>query len=251
MTTKKISEAELKGKEVLAVGYKAVKYDGKTNQGGYCYGERGSEIVGMVHTVDGDIKECSWGLHFSKDPADVFNFYEPLGYNRYFKVEAYDECFDAKDGRKSVAKTIKFVEEYDLMQFVKLIKNYDRSVSYSNAVSYSYAVYKSEAVKNCIFCYEIECVKYRVFNKEVSAERFNDIYKEIKSFGYFPKYDNFYDLKGDKYWWALCFPELMKVDNATAWSKMPKEMDEYIRALPEFDEDIYKKITGNEENNHD
>ena len=43
----------------------------------------------------------------------------------------------------------------------------------------------------------------------------------------------------------------MKVDNATAWSKMPKEMDEYIRALTEFDEDVYKKIIGNEENNHE
>ena len=63
--------------------------------------------------------------------------------------------------------------------------------------------------------------------------------------------NNFYDLKGIKDWWALCFPELMKVDNATAWSKMPKKMDEYIRALPEFDEDVYKKIIGNEENNHE
>lgn len=45
-------------------------------------------------------------------------------------------------------------------------------------------------------------------------------------------------------WWALCFPELMTVDTKTAWSKMPKEMEEYIRSLPEFNEKIFNEITG-------
>ena len=98
-----------------------------------------------------------------------------------------------------------------------------------------------------MFCFDIEGAKNRIFNKRVTKERFEDVYRKIRSFGFFPKYDNFYDLKGNKEWWTVCFPELMTVDNATAWSKMPKEMDEYIRALPEFSERIYKKIIGNED----
>ena len=247
MKTYTINEKDLEGKKVLAVGYKAIKYNGKTLQGDYCYGEKDSDIVGSIHTVDGVIKECGWGLHFSKDPAYVFNFYEPLGYNRYFKVEAYEECKDSNDGFKSVAKTLKFVEEYDLIQFIDIIKSYDRSaVSDSSAVSGSYAVYESEAVKNCLFCYGIECSKHKIFNKLVDENRYNEVHKRLLSFNYYPKYDNFYDLKGDKEWWSIAFPELMTVDNATAWGKMPKEMDEYIRSLPEFDEEIYKKITENE-----
>ncbi len=261
MKTYTLTENKIAGKAVLATGYKAIKYNGKTMQGDYSYGSENAEIVGTIHTVDGNISECRWGLHFSKDPAYVFNFYEPLGYNRYFKVEAYEECIDSKDGLKSVAKTLKFVEEYDIMEFIEQIKEFDRSsnavsdsnavscsnaVRDSNAVSDSYAVYKSEAVKNCIFCHSIECAKYHIFNKEVTQERFNEIYRKVCAFGYFPKYDNFYDLKGNKEWWAVCFPELMVVDNATAWSKIQREMVEYLRGLPEFDEEIYKKITGNE-----
>ena len=63
-----------------------------------------------MHSVDGTLAECRWGLHFSKDPANVFNFYKPLGYNRYFKVAAYDEILETEDGLKTVAKTLKFVE---------------------------------------------------------------------------------------------------------------------------------------------
>lgn len=252
MKTYQLTRSDLEGKKPIAVGYKAVKYDGKTAQGSYCYGAEDTEIVGTIHTVDGDIKECKWGLHFSVDPAYVFNFYKPLGYNRYFKVEAYDEATEAKDGFKSVARTLKFVEEYDLMEFIEIIKGFVRAVGYSNAVrssnavSDSNAIYNSEAVKNCLFCYGVEGAKYKLFNKKIKKNRFDEVYNKILSFGFFPKYDNFYDLKGDKEWWAVCFPKLMNVDNATAWSKMPKEMDEYIRSLPEFNEKIYLKIIGDE-----
>ena len=82
-----------------------------------------------------------------------------------------------------------------------------------------------------------------VFNKKVTEERFNEIYHKIKSFGYNPRWDNFYELKGNKEWWAMAFPELMTVDNKTAWSKMPDEMKEYIKSLPEYSERIFNAIT--------
>ena len=270
MKTIKIEKNKIKDLTILAEGYKAVKYDLSTNgRSDFRYGEKGEDIVGTVWEVDGDIKECKWGLHFSKDPADVFNFYEPLGYNRYFKIRAYGDIKDSEDGRKTVARIIEFVEEYDIMQYIKLIKSYDRSVTTnssavsdssavrgSSAVSYSYAVsdssavrdsyaiYKSEAIKNCIFCHGIEGKKYYLFNKKIKKDRFDEVLAKINSFNYFPKYDNFYELKGNKEWWSIAFPELMSVDNATAWSKIPKEMDEYIRSLPEFNEKIYNKIVG-------
>ena len=275
MKTEKIAREEIAELEVLAEGYKVVKHDLSTNgTSKFRYGQKGENIVGTVWKCDGDITECRWGLHFSKDPANVFNFYEPFGYNRYFKVRAYGKVEDAQDGMKTVAQIIKFVEEYDVMQYIEIIKKFDRSVksddisvsysnavsdsyavrssyavSYSNAVSDSYAIYKSEAVKNCLFCYGIEAKKHCLFNQSVKKERFEEVHKKILSFNYFPKYDNFYDLKGNKEWWTLAFPDLMSVDNATAWSKMPKEMDEYLRSLPEFNEKIYLKITGNERRN--
>ena len=52
-----------------------------------------------------------------------------------------------------------------------------------------------------------------------------------------------YELKGNKEWWAIAFPELIHHDTKTAYSSMPKEMKEYIQSLPEYDEEIFKKIT--------
>ena len=100
-----------------------------------------------------------------------------------------------------------------------------------------------EAIKNGLFCHKKEGAKYVLFNKKVLKARFEEVYKKIKSFNFTPKWDNFYDLKGNKEWWVICFPELMSVDNKTAWSKIPPEMVEYIKSLPEYNEKIFKAIT--------
>ena len=98
--------------------------------------------------------------------------------------------------------------------------------------------------KECIFCYDIESLKYGLFNKKVSKDRFNEVKEKINIYNYKPQYTNFYELKGNREWYTIAFPELMNVDDKTAWSKMPKEMKEYIQRLPEYDEEIFNKITG-------
>ena len=252
MKTFKISKDEIQGLEPLAEGYKAVKWDLSTNgEKEFTYGKIGEDIVGTVWKSDGDIQECKWGLHFSKDPANVFNFYEPLGYNRYFKVKAYEKVIDTADGLKSVAQIIEFIEEYDIMGFVAEIKRFDRkgdAVSYSNAVRWStavngsYGILNCEAVKNCIFCYKKDAIKYYIFNKKVLKDRFNEVYKKILKFNFRPEYMNWDEMKGNKEWWAFNFERLAINDNP--WSSMPEEMLEYIKALPEFNENVFNKITG-------
>ena len=254
MKTYEVKKEELKNVKPICYGYKAIKWDSSTLQGDFNYGKN---PVGKVFKVDGDISECSLGLHFSKDPAYVFNFYEPLGYNRYFKVAAYEKTKDSKDGFKTVAQCIEFVEEYDLMEFIDLIKKYDKSsVSWSNAVSESSAVRNSNAVSNsygvidctgiymCAFCIGLRGGSYMLFNKQVPQDRANSVIEKIRSFRWYPKFENWYDIKGNKEWWAFCFPKLKNVDNDVAWSKMPEEMFEYIKNLPEFDEEVWAKITG-------
>ena len=360
MKTYEISRDEIKGLEPIAEGYKAIKYDGGTKQD-FKYCEKGENLIGRIFKVDGDISACAWGLHFSKDPADVLNFYNPLGYNRYFKVRAYEKVIDCLDGLKSVAQCIEFCEEYDVLDYIELIKMFDRptnaaidsnavnysdtvrcsdavnssvavngsdavsdsnaviysdavsgsvavngsdavsdssavtgssavvcsdTVSDSSAVSYSSAVVCSDAVRrsdavrssnavNCsnsvscsnavscsvavsdsyglreceaikfgIFCYKKEGAKYVAFNKKITKNRFEEIYQRIRGFGFYPHFDNSYDLRGDKEWRTIAFPELVGVDNKTAWSKMPKEMRDYIESLPEYDEEIFNAIIG-------
>ena len=260
MSTYEIDRKEIEGLEPVAVGYKAVKWDTGTQQN-FKHGEVGEDLTGKIFKVDGDISACSWGLHFSKDPANVFNFYEPLGYNRYFKVRAYGKVID-HDGTKSVTSILEFIEEYDLMQFIDIIKRFDRSssnsygicngsgISNSSGISNGYGIVdcygisKCTALKNCIFCAEIEAKQYYAFNKKIKKERFNEIYSKLRSFNWWPNFNNFYDIKGNKEWWAVCFPQLKDVDNDIAWGKMPPEMLEYIKSLPECDEAVFLKVTG-------
>ena len=304
MNTYEISREELANEKPVVYGYKAIAWDGGT-QRAFRYGaEAGENLIGRVWKVDGGIKECSWGLHFSEDPAYVFNFYEPLGYNRYFKVAAYGDVI--KNDYKSVASTLEFVEEYNLIEYINIIKRYDRSstavsnstavsdsnavccstavgnstaVGYSNAVSnstavsdsaavsnsdavcnstavgYSTAVNNSNAVsysfgiRNCcgafesLFCAGKNGICRYIFNKKSTKKRVDEITKNLKKFGWVPSFSNWYDIKGDKAWWAFCFPQLRCVTNADVWARIPAEMLEYIKSLPEFDEAVWKKIT--------
>ena len=92
------------------------------------------------------------------------------------------------------------------------------------------------------FCVNKNGISYCLFNNQSTKERCQEVMDKLNSFDWYPKWHNMYDLKGNKEWWAVCFPELAEVDNATAWSTMPKEMLEYIKSLPEFDEEVFNKI---------
>ena len=97
-----------------------------------------------------------------------------------------------------------------------------------------------------LFCLKQSGISFRIFNKRVKKQRAEEVISQIKRFGFYPKWTNIYELKGNMDWWKVCFPELVEVDAKTAWSKMPLEMKEYIKSLPEYDEKIFKEITEGE-----
>ena len=241
-----------KAGEFICEGYKAISWDSSTEgDSSFRYGEEGENLIGKIFTVDGNIEECKWGLHFSKDPAHVFNFYEPLGYNRYFKIKAYGKAIDAKDGFKTVAQTVEFVEEYDLMNFIDVIKRFDRKEKGSyiyggsdiSGGSYCFGVRNCKGIYNCAFCVNKNGIANRLFNKESTEERCREVIEKLQSFGWHPEFMNWSEVKGDKDWWAFCFPKLEEVSNKAAWTKMPKKMLKYIKSLPEYDEEVFKEIT--------
>ena len=85
---------------------------------------------------------------------------------------------------------------------------------------------------------------FYIFNKKSNKERIDEILNELKRFKYVPKWHNILALKGDKEWWEVCFPKLKEASEEVAWADMPKEMEDYIRSLPEFNEEIFNEITG-------
>lgn len=82
------------------------------------------------------------------------------------------------------------------------------------------------------------------FNKKITEERFNEIYGKLCSFGWYPKFNNSEELKGNLEWYETNIPAIVWVDNKRAWSFMPEEMKRYIQSLPEYNEKLFNKITG-------
>ena len=268
MKTNRITEKEIEGMEPLAVGYKIFKPDWKANNG-YCYADENGEVLNSIHTVDGDISECRWGLHFSKKPQDCFNFYESVQWNRFAKVEAYGECFDSYNGDKSVAKIIKIVKTYTFNEFIGLIQqslqsngvnnsdgvnnskgvswsygvSWSNGVSCSNGVNYSYGITKCDGISRSIFCYKKSGTLY-LFNEKTTQERYNKVMSKIQTFCWYPKFNNAEELKGNREWFVTNIPDIVSVPNEVAWSFMPKDMKEYLQSLSEYSEKVFKKVTG-------
>ena len=117
-----------------------------------------------------------------------------------------------------------------------------------------FGVVNSKFVSNCLFCYGIDNSHYMLFNKPVSKIKFNKVYNKLKEFKWFPKFTNGDQLYFEDYWdentqnisisaWEYV-RKFREIDNKTAWEKMPQELKQYIQSLPEYDEIIFNKITG-------
>lgn len=274
-TTRRINPETLEGKEPLATGYKIFNRDW-TGYDNYCYADEDGNVEGSVHTVTGSIGRCEWGLHFSKDPFDTMKYKDLIQWNRFAKVEAYDEISD--EGDKTVCRTLKVVKVLSFDEMADEIERYQKNISdgygisngygirngygisSGHGISYgygirngygigdSYGVYfskfccKCEGISRCIFCYGTTG-KFMIFNKPVTEERFNEVWAHLGD--WYPNYTNAEELKnksGGK-WECTPAPEIKGRTTKEAYSEMPEELRDYIKSLPEYDEGIFKKIT--------
>lgn len=99
-----------------------------------------------------------------------------------------------------------------------------------------------EGVSCCIFCYHTTG-KLKLFNKDIPIGRFEKVMYDLISYGWYPKFTNAYELKGEKDWQEVYAPGIIGVSAKEAWKDIPPKMKEYIQSLPEYDEEIFRKIT--------
>ena len=84
-----------------------------------------------------------------------------------------------------------------------------------------------------------------LFNKPITKERFNEVNEKLG--GWYPKFTNAEELKekyGNEEWRATPAPAITGRTAKEAYAKMPTELVEYIKSLPEYDDEIFRKITG-------
>ena len=84
-----------------------------------------------------------------------------------------------------------------------------------------------------------------LFNKPITEERFNEVNEKLC--GWYPKFTNAEELKekyGNEEWRATPAPAIMGRAAKEAYAEMPSGLVEYIKSLPEYDDEIFRKITG-------
>ena len=258
----------IEGKEPLAKGYKIFNWDW-TGRGDYCYADADGKVEGGIHTVDGDISACEWGLHFCKNPLDCMRFYAPVQWMRFAEVTAFDEIHDADDG-KTVARTLRIDKVLTWSEYVeacktvpqKLMQNADgvanstgvnnaRGVNYARGVNNAYYCSEVRGVSRCILCHKLEGAKLHIFNKPVTEDRFNAVAADIDRLanGWYPDFTNagLLRAKSDGQAWEATPADRITGRTAKeAYADMPDRLRAYIKAMPEYDEAIFEAITEGE-----
>ena len=84
-----------------------------------------------------------------------------------------------------------------------------------------------------------------IFNKPVTAKRFTEVSNKLGE--WYPRFTNAEQLKekyGSGEWCSTPAPAIMGRTAKEAYAEMPTELVEYIKSLPEYDDEIFRKITG-------
>lgn len=74
--------------------------------------------VGKEYKHSGDIELFERGFHACPNPLDVFRYYPPDGYNRFFEVEQSGETIT--DDKKIVSKKIKIIRELSIKEMFEI-----------------------------------------------------------------------------------------------------------------------------------
>ena len=202
--------------------------------------------VGKTYTFDGDIKICEKGFHACLKLEDCFRFYPAVTWNHIAEVEILGKTQTHSDDSKIVTDKIKIVREIEWGE----INNDFKGINYGRGINDGWGIDNCFGVDSAIFAANKKRV-WTLFNKEVSKEKFEKVWDKLNSFVWYPKFNNafeFYIQKGNN-WKKVPANLIKKVTKKKAWSDIPKEMEDYLKSLEEFDEKIFNQITGRNDEN--
>jgi len=130
-------------------------------------------------------------------------------------------------------------------------------INSSNGVNASFGIINCFGVNNALFLADKEAL-HSIFGAEVSRERFYEVKGKLESLldGWFPRFNNAFELleKAGGDWLEVKASDINKTledcdKPYEAWKDMPQEAIEYVRSLPEFNEKMFIRITGIDDNN--
>lgn len=217
--------------------------------------------IGKTYETNEPISLCRNGFHFCQKLEQCFGYYDAVTWNHIAEVEALGEVISGGD--KSVTDKIKIIREITWNEIKNIYRSYGVNISDGVNISYgvnssngvnisygvnrSYGVLNSFGVDNALFISDKKR-EYSIFGRKVSEERFERVYSNLHVHldGWKPTFNNLkcLYLKYGSDWKKTPIPNAEEIQKEEAWRDMPVGAIEYLRTLPEFNSEMFFKITG-------
>ena len=218
--------------------------------------------VGETFVHNGDIEMCESGFHFCRKASDCFNYYDFNSNNKVAEVEAIGLV--ETRGDKSVTDKIKIVREIKWMELLTIVNEGNNCTGLCNSGNYNSGGRNSgnynsgnwNSTNYSTGFLNSEQQPIYMFNQPTNMQR-EEVYNLA---GIQTLNRNF-----ENSWWIYSLnmtdeekkahPEhettggyLKTVDFKTAckimWDNLDEEDKEDVKNLPNFDNDVFREITG-------
>jgi len=208
--------------------------------------------VGETFTHNGNIKMCGRGFHFCRKASDCFNYYEFNSENKVAEIEALGDV--ETQGDKSVTDVIRIVREIEWHELLTIVNEGTDCTGLCNTGDCNTGNWNTGNCNTGFF--NTNSQPLYMFNKPTDLTRDEILnFRGIKALSW--NYENS--------WWIYSsdmtdeekksHPEhettggyLKTVDFKTAckmmWDSLDEEDKEAVRNLPNFDNDVFREITG-------
>ena len=232
----------------------------------YDFKDKNGNAVGTTHKIEGQIRICDHGFHYCPKLVNCFNYYGFNSNNKVAEIEVLGE-FKSDDDGKEVTNEFKILREltwFEVLELVNIgIKNTGRANTGDRNTGHQNTGYQNTGHwntghwntgdQNTGHFNTITPETILVFNKECSRKVWNNTTKpDFIYFNYLTKFIWSSDMTDEEkikhpeheclggYLREMTYKEAFKY----SWENADKEDRKLVLELPNFDNEIFKEISG-------
>ena len=227
----------------------------------YDFKDEKSNAIGTTHKIEGQIRICDHGFHYCPKLVDCFNYYDFDSKNKVAEIEVIGDFKDGNNG-KEVTSEFKIIRELTWFEVLELVNIGTDNTGYRNSGDQNSGNWNSgnwnsgnwnSGNRNSGNFNTITPDTILVFNKECKVSNWeNAIKPDFIYFDYLTKFIWSSDMTEQEkeehpeheclegYLKKMTYHEAFKY----SWENADKEDRKLVLNLPNFDNEIFKEISG-------
>ena len=217
----------------------------------YDFKDEKSNAIGTTHKIEGQIRICDHGFHYCPKLVDCFNYYDFDSKNKVAEIEVIGDFKDGNNG-KEVTSEFKIIRELTWFEVLELVNIGTDNTGDRNSGDQNSGNWNS-GNQNSGYFNTITPDTILVFNKECKVSNWgNAIKPDFIYFDYLTKFIWSSDMTEQEkeehpeheclegYLKKMTYHEAFKY----SWENADKEDRKLVLNLPNFDNEIFKEISG-------